>query len=83
MSGFVGGCALNSRERESPVLCRELGLCSEKLQNGTMSPAGREGLAPVAEGKGNPLLLKVPEQETCWVSRSLILFFGRVGWGGS
>lgn len=62
MSGFVGGCAVNSREGESPVLCRQLGLCSEKLQNGTTSPAGGEGLAPVTEGKGNPLLLKVPEQ---------------------
>lgn len=45
------------------------------LQNATISPAGREGFAPLTEGKWNPLLRKVPEQESCWVSGSLILSF--------
>lgn len=72
-SGLQGG-ELSQTVQTVGSLFRKTDSQEETLQNGTMSPAGREGLAPVTEGKGNPLLLKVPEQGGRWVSGSLILF---------
>lgn len=83
MSGFVGGCAPTSSKRQFPTpytvgsLFREALSLEEMCYRTRPSPlqGGKASLLLRKGSETNPLLCKVPEQERCWVSGSLILSF--------
>lgn len=80
MSGFVGGCAPTSSKRQFPILYTVGSLFREAVPLEEMCYRMRPsplpgGKASLLLRKGSETLREVPEQESCWVSGSLILSF--------